>query len=319
MKRILIFLLIFACGFATALAINKFLFLSVNKQKTAIRLNSDFNYINPLLECDLNIANDKNLNLLKKDIEQYLSERSGNYSIYFRDLNNGPWFGINEKEKFSPASLIKVPLMMAYFKLAENNPEILKMTIVNQIDSHSYYAQQNIKPQTVINLGQSYTIEDLITKMIIDSDNLAYELLLENIDNKLIFQVYSDVGLAIEYENKYNPSGDIISVKDYASFFRILYNASYLNKNYSEKALQILAQTTYKKGLVAGVSSNYKIAHKFGERQYLDNNEVQLHDCGIVYSEKPYLLCIMSRGSSFDELASSIRKISEMVFLAGLK
>ncbi len=33
--------------------------------------------------------------------------RASHISVYFRDLNNGPWFGINEKEEFSPASLLK--------------------------------------------------------------------------------------------------------------------------------------------------------------------------------------------------------------------
>ena len=47
-------------------------------------------------------------------------------SVYFRDLNNGSWFGIGEKEKFSPKSLLKLPLMMAYFKWAESNPFVLR-------------------------------------------------------------------------------------------------------------------------------------------------------------------------------------------------
>ena len=43
-------------------------------------------------------------------------------SVYFRDLNNGNWFGIREHDKFSPKSLLKLPLMIAYFKWAESNP-----------------------------------------------------------------------------------------------------------------------------------------------------------------------------------------------------
>jgi len=46
-------------------------------------------------------------------------------SVYFRDLNNGMWFGINEGVFYRPASMLKVPVMIAYFKLAESTPAIL--------------------------------------------------------------------------------------------------------------------------------------------------------------------------------------------------
>jgi beta-lactamase class A len=40
-------------------------------------------------------------------------------SVYLRALNNGDRLGIDEKEYFSPASLIKVPVLMAYLKKSE--------------------------------------------------------------------------------------------------------------------------------------------------------------------------------------------------------
>ncbi len=49
-------------------------------------------------------------------------------SIYFRDLNNGNWFGIGEREKFSQKSLLKIPVMIAYFKWSETNPLVRVLT-----------------------------------------------------------------------------------------------------------------------------------------------------------------------------------------------
>jgi beta-lactamase class A len=46
-------------------------------------------------------------------------------SIYYRDFKNGPWILINGEETFTPASLLKVPIMIALYKLAETNPAIL--------------------------------------------------------------------------------------------------------------------------------------------------------------------------------------------------
>ncbi len=48
--------------------------------------------------------------------------------VYFRSLSNGKWTGVHEDEKFSPGSLQKVAVMMAYFKLAETEPAVLSQT-----------------------------------------------------------------------------------------------------------------------------------------------------------------------------------------------
>ncbi len=50
--------------------------------------------------------------------------------IYVRNLNNGPWFGINEDEKYSPASLMKVPILITFLKWIESDPNILTRKIL---------------------------------------------------------------------------------------------------------------------------------------------------------------------------------------------
>lgn len=288
-----------------------------NQNQQEIRKSFDYKFINPLLECNNNLANN-NLSTLKHQIDdvikQQINDKNISFaSVYFRDLNNGPWFGINEKEYFTPASLIKVPILITYYKKAEKNPEILKQTIVNQEGADGVFIQ-NIKPSETMVSNQSYTIEELINRMIIYSDNDAYNDLTKNIDGNEILQTYKDLDVDIS-QIFINPNGNILTVRDYASFFRILYNASYLNKDMSEKALGLLSQTEYKQGLVAGVPSKIQVAHKFGERIYSDTNEVQLHDCGIVYlPKKPYLLCVMTRGQDLNKATQTIKTISQKVF-----
>jgi len=106
-----------------------------------------------------------------------------------------------------------------------------------------------------------------------------------------------------------------MSVKDYSSFFRILYNASYLSKEMSSKALKLLTQVNFNKGLVAGLPKGVKIAHKFGERGYALNDIKQLHDCGIVYHpRKTYLICVMTKGNKIEDLEYIIQKISKFIY-----
>ncbi|MCA9370267.1 serine hydrolase, partial [Candidatus Woesebacteria bacterium] len=79
---------------------------------------------------------------------------------------------------------------------------------------------------------------------------------------------------------------------DYASVFRILYNATYLSEAMSERALALLAESSYDSGIVNGVPEGTVTANKFG----IDDTEqaqqrLQLHDCGVVYDEpNPYII-----------------------------
>jgi len=292
-----------------------------DKQETdqqEIRNSFNYQFISPLLECNSNILNN-NFSTLKNQIQNIINQQINTKnisfaSIYFRDLNNGPWFGINEKEYFTPASLVKVPVLITYYKKAEKNPDIFKQTIINKQDPNNGSSIQNIKPSEALVLNAEYTVEELINRMIIHSDNDAYNDLVNNINSDDIIQTYKDLDVDISKAFT-NPNGNILNVKDYASFFRILYNASYLNQDMSEKTLKLLSQTEYKQGLVAGIPQNIMVSHKFGERKFSDTGETQFHDCGIIYlPKKPYLLCVMTRGNDIQKATQTIKSISEKVF-----
>ena len=79
--------------------------------------------------------------------------------------------------------------------------------------------------------------------------------------------------------------------------------------------LNLLSQSTFNLGIVAGVPQGIVVAHKFGERGFSDPNiPNQLHDCGIVYAKKPYLVCIMTQGQDYNTLAGEIADISKMIY-----
>ncbi len=277
---------------------------------------SGYKFISPLLECETGKDYYKlnGLDSLQKEVEDFVTKEKSvgtitDAAVYFRDLNNGPWFGVNEHVAFSPASLLKLPVMMAYYKKAESDPEFLKKKVT--YEAKDALLGQNIAPKESLQIGKSYTFEELLERMMVYSDNAALTLLEDNIDPKLIDKVTLDLG--VETANETTPV-NFMSVKGYAGLFRILYNASYLEKEFSEKTLQILSNSEFMNGIVAGVPKDVVVSHKFGERQ-LEENSFQLHDCGIVYYSKgPYLICIMSRGNSMQNLEQFISKISEITY-----
>jgi beta-lactamase class A len=278
-----------------------------------------YKFINPLLECDsTTFTEDPSLSSLRSELVKYIDSQTKNQkinfaSVYYRDLNNGPWFGIHESELFSPSSLIKVPLMMTYYHLAETDPSILTKEIQNTLTFDP--KSQNILPEVTLIPNQKYSIEELINRMIIYSDNNAFDLLNNNLDSTITAKVYKELGVDISAAES-DPTGNILSVHKYANFFRILFNSSYLSKDMSEKALKLLSQIKFTQGIVAGVPQDITVSHKFGEREYVETGKKQLHDCGIVYTpnKKPYLICIMTQGTEFSELTSTIKNISQIVY-----
>lgn len=275
-----------------------------------------YQFINPLLECDNYVqSNIKTINSLESSLSLYIQQvkderKAVHVSVYFRDLNNGPWMGIEEDADYSPASLLKVPILLAALKKSETEPDFLSRKI--KFERYVDPISQNITDDKLIKLGTTYTIEQLLEKMIAHSDNEAKDLIVANIGEPLFLKVLSDIGINI---NGIGPAADFVSVKEYSSFFRLLYNATYLNKAMSEKALQILSKTSFEQGILAGIPKGTVVSHKFGERAYNDSNVKQLHDCGIVYlANHPYLLCVMTRGNDFAQLGSVIAGVSDIVY-----
>ncbi len=279
---------------------------------------SSSTFTNPLLECDLGetyLSQGKARPSIKK-LQSLINSKqeSGDIvfaSLYFRDLNNGPVIGINESEKFFPASLMKVPLAMYFYKVSESNPQILEQKVNPSKYPQMLYSSQLIEPETNISSTTEYTINELIEHAILYSDNRASELLINAMPENGLKTVLNDLHL----EMPKNSIDDFFTVKEYSTFFRVLFNSSYLSKSNSEKILNLLSQTKFNEGSKAHIPKNILISSKFGERETNDSNIIQLHDCGIVYYPgHPYLICIMTRGTKIDALKKAIADISELVY-----
>lgn len=275
-----------------------------------------YKLINPLYECNTGVPYGTTQLLdLKNNVENYIDQLKSTssvskVSVQFRDLNTGQWFGINEHDVFSPSSLLKTPVMMAYFSESQKDPSILNKEITYTYDPIPVLSQ-TYQTESPIKKGNTYTIEQLIEKMIINSDNAALGLLEQNIDNSKINQITIDLGITTTSDA--GPA-DYMDVLEYSTLFRVLYYSTYLDKEYSEKALEILSKSEFNKGLTGLLPKDVIVAHKYGERD-TENNEHQLHDCGIVYYPKhPYLLCLMTKGANMNDLSTTMQRISKQIY-----
>jgi len=236
------------------------------------------------------------------------------YSVYFRDLNSGLWFGINENAQYDPGSMLKVALAMSAYKEAETDPSFLT---TNETYTPALAAidqsQQFADPSELV-VGQSYTIEDLIQKMLVDSDNGAKDILGNTVDQQIQDEAYTSISLTVPSE-----TGEYqISPKQYAQFFRTLYGGTFLNDTDSNTLLSLMSHDTFTKALASGIPAGTTISHKWGEHVVSTDNSVnalELSDCGVIYDQKhPYLLCVMTQGKDEDDLATAIASSSAVVY-----
>jgi beta-lactamase class A len=268
--------------------------------------------ISPLLLTELSCSTPE-YDSLKSEISNYIIEQQKSgvltcASVYMKELLTGRWFGINGNQKYNPGSLMKVAIMMTYLKQSETDPSLLDKQFTLEKKMSEIVNQLRTSPE--LKVGSSYSVRDLISEMIVNSDNDATELLNSHLDQSMFSKVMSDLGCATPSIE--DPDYQM-TIMEYNRYFRVLYNASYLNQDNSQWGLSLLTKSNYKEALVKELPTNVTIAHKFGERPYEQGHN--FHEAGLVYlKNKPYLLVVMTRGKDNTKLPTVVSHISKMCY-----
>lgn len=283
---------------------------------------NEFLLLNPLLQLlKYDSAEDRrantivSFNILRQNLEEYLGNNKKQVGIYIEDLNTGTWLGINEKQKFVPASLIKVAFAM---------------TALKKVDKGIWTMDTNLLLQPKYKnkkYGELYKLPDfsdvplrtVIEEMIISSDNTAVSMIYNSLTKEERDDVFYHIGQRNPDENPEFPYVvEFYSPKELANAYRVLYNSSFLTRKNSQYLLGLLAKTKFRSEIPRGLPSSLMITHKIGEATMASNKDlpqVSLHDCGIVYySQRPYIICAMTEGIDVKEASNLIASISEKTY-----
>jgi beta-lactamase class A len=234
------------------------------------------------------------------------NEYNNEFALYFEYLPTGTSIGINDRTEFYIASLLKVPVVIAYFHHQEqlgdvNDPEV---TLEDRHIDKAFGVLWQRGVGTKVSLGEA--VEAALTQ----SDNTAFNLLNEYVDQEDLDYVFDGLDLLVKYQSQDRQT--IMTVKGYSSIFKSLYYGAIVSKEHSERVLELLTRSKFRDGIPAGLPQDTTIAHKVGI--YNTSNLRVYSDCGIVYvPRRPYLLCIASKS---DEATSNerIKSISQAVY-----
>lgn len=275
-----------------------------------------YQHIRPLLSIDQSCESAK-FEPLKANLTTLLdnSKREGDItqaSVYLRKFKQGEWFALNDEERYHPASLMKVALLLSYLRMAEATPGLLTQKWVFEKPrsveiNPQYYAAPTIEE------GKAYTVHELLYYMVAHSDNNATWLLTSKLDVSVTKKLFADLGLPEPVEDK-DDLKFTLTAKEYSVFFKAIYNSACLSPEYSEYAAALLSNCTFKEGFAKGFPENTEMWHKFGEWRSA-GQDCELHESGVVYiHDVPYLVTVMTKGKDTDRLAKTIRAVSKVIY-----
>jgi len=238
---------------------------------------------------------------LRQNIHKVVDPYGDSFAIYFEYLPTGTTIGINEDHNFTAESLLKVPVVMAYFHKKE------RIGLKTDPTVKILPSELNAKFGDLYKKGAGYQINvgDAVKLALQKSDNTASLVIADQISENDFQFVYDGLDVPEMVTGK----TPIITAQEYSSVLKALYFASVLNTDDSEEILDLLTQTDFHDLLPSGVPSGIPIAHKIG----LVNGEIY-QDCGIVYvPQAPYSLCMVSKS---DEKTAKQRMhtLSKMVY-----
>lgn len=224
---------------------------------------------------------------------------AGAYGLYVVDLESGYSFGVNEKESFQAASLIKLPVMVASF-LEEKKGSMDLDAKYRLKDSDKVKGAGSLytKPE-----GYEITFRDLIRLMGKQSDNTAFNILRKTLDDEKIEKTIEEIGMLNTSlkDNKTTP-------EDIGIFFENLWRGNILDASSRDEILEYLTDTIYEDWLAAGIPQGVRVAHKYGREVHVVN------DAGIVFAKEPFVLVILSKGVIEREADNIFPEISSLIF-----
>jgi len=297
---------IFIILFVISLAGNIFLFYLLHQKSTSEQTLLALKAKYPLMSAraiNPNYANDLVVNFLplRTDIQNTVALYGNSFAVYFEYLPTGTTIGVNEDHDFTAESLLKVPVVMAYYHKKE------RLGITTDPTVKIIPSELNSKFGDLYKKGAGYPINvgDAVKLALQKSDNTASLIIADQISENDFQFVYD----GLDIPEMVTGNIPIITAQEYSSILKALYFGSVLNNNDSEYILSLLTHTDFNSMLPGGVPEGIPVAHKIG----LVNGQIY-QDCGIVYvPQKPYSLCMVSK-STEKTAQERMHRISAMVY-----
>ncbi len=264
------------------------------------------------------------------EVETYIAQLSDKtIAVSVHDLETGNEIHINADQAFHPASTFKVHVMMEVFRQAQAGTFSLDdgLQIINSFtsiaDGSKFSLDENDDSETTLysRLGESENISELTRLMVVQSSNLATNILIEKVGTQNVNAFIRALGIegvsvlrGVEDKAAFRLGmNNNASARGLTQTMKLIAEGKVVSKPISEKMIDIMLRQEFNESIPALLPKSVKVAHKTGW-----TGDVY-HDTGIVFPEnrKPYALSIMTRGFAEDNEKAAhecMASISKMIY-----
>lgn len=251
--------------------------------------------------------------MLKENVLELIGARKDDIGLIVKDLDKDKWIlKLNENKTFQSASIIKIPIMVEAFIQIEEGKYSLDQMI--EISDRDKVAFSMITELSVL----EYSILDLITLMIIISDNTATNILIDLLGYDSINNLMENLNLnhtklsrkMMDFKAIDEGRTNTTSLIDIAKILERIHIGEILNKEHSKLAIDIMKRQLHRDSIQRYLPEDIAIANKTGSLDGLN------HDIGIVYSEKATYMIGIFVENGVDNLTNKrlIGDISRLVY-----
>lgn len=237
---------------------------------------------------------------VREEIESVIKGKSGTYGVWVKYQNREETVGINQNEALPAASLIKLPVMVAFFREAE-------MGRISLDEEYRLLDEDKVGGAGVLAgkpAGTVYSYRQLLQLMGHYSDNTAYKVVRRRVGDEAVEATMAELGM-----NRTDLAENETTPAEVGLLFEKLMTGKILSKTHREELLGFLTDTVFEDRIPAGVPEGTRVAHKVGTDLGV------YHDAGIVFASPPvggFVMVVMSknaRESEAREVAVQVTKI----------
>lgn len=245
---------------------------------------------------------------LETAIVERFSEAGASFGFAYRDLDTGDEILLRPDAEFHAASMMKVPVMVRLYRMAEvgqldlDGPIEVRNSFMSIYDGSPYaLTADDDSDSTLYGLvGSTATPRELIDRMITRSSNLATNILIELADPDSIASMLADFGAqgmkilrGVEDIPAYRHGmNNTTSARGLLELYSTLGRGEAAGPAATAEMMDILLRQEFNDAIPAGLPAGVEVAHKTGWITSVD------HDGGIVFppGESPYVLVILTSG-----------------------
>ncbi len=239
---------------------------------------------------------------IQQEIDNLFMDKRGSYGWYVLSMTEDKGYGSNYDFSFTAASINKIPIMMAFLQRIEDDTYSLN----DDYKLESRDIEEGSGTLQYQKLDSLWKYRQLVEFAGHYSDNTAinamHRLAGFGSAQKLV-QNYKLLQTSIP-KNTSSP-------KDMVTFLKNIYQKQVLSEdNLINLFYTALRDTEYEEDLIPeGIPSEIPVSHKIGW-------QVQVwSDCGIVFGQNPYAICVMTDGVAEQEAREVIPQVSRKIWL----